>query len=117
MRINASIDDSYQQKLMAIQQATDLDTTEIIKKALDLMYEKTRSMSREKSQNLPDTVHGFAEGSVSKDSAAFVENNKSGAKLRALLASDFIGCGSGPEDGSVHYEKYVADYLDDKYPT
>lgn len=42
--------------------------------------------------------------------------NRPGAKLKALLDSDFVGCGEGPEDGSINYKKYVADYLDDKYP-
>jgi hypothetical protein len=44
------------------------------------------------------------------------EKNKPGAKLKALLGSDFVGCGEGPEDGSINYKKYFADYLDDKYP-
>ena len=50
MRINARIDDSYEQKLQAIQQATDLNTTEIIKQALDLYYEKNALSGKEKTR-------------------------------------------------------------------
>jgi len=68
MRINARIDDGYRQKLEAIQQATDLNTTEIIKKAIDLLYEKTALTGREKNRKLLEmlagTGHGPADGSV-----------------------------------------------------
>ena len=62
MRINARIDDSYEQKLRAIQQATDLNTTEIIKQALDLLYEKTALSGKEKNQKLLEMLAGTAEG-------------------------------------------------------
>lgn len=68
MQINAQIDDSYQQKLAAIQQATQLDTAGIIKQALDLMYEKTALTGKEKNRKLLEllagTGHGPADGSV-----------------------------------------------------
>jgi len=68
MQINAKIDDSYQQKLEAIQQATQLNTVEIIKHALDLFYEKTALTGREKNQRLLEilagTGHGPVDGSV-----------------------------------------------------
>ena len=62
MRINARIDDSYEQKLRAIQRATDLNTTEIIKQALDLLYEKTALSGKEKNQKLLEMLAGTAEG-------------------------------------------------------
>ena len=62
MRITARIDDSYKQKLKAIQQATDLNTTEVIKKALDLLYEKTELSGKEKNQKLLEMLAGKAEG-------------------------------------------------------
>ena len=82
MRITARIDDSYEHKLKAIQKITNLNTTEIIKQALDLLYEKTELNGKEKNQRL----------------------------LKKLA-----GIGSGPEDGSVNYKKYVAEYLDEKF--
>ena len=82
MRITARIDDSYAHKLKAIQQVTNLNTTEIIKKALDLLYEKTELTGKEKNQ---------------------------------ILLDKLAGIGHGPEDGSVNYKKYVAEYLDEKF--
>ncbi len=82
MRITARIDASYEQKLKIIQQKTHLNTTEIIKQALDLLYEKTELTAKEKNQRL----------------------------LKKLA-----GIGQGPEDGSIHYKKYVAGYLDEKF--
>jgi len=68
MRITARIDDSYEQKLKAIQQVTHLNTTEIIKQALDLLYEKTELSGKEKNQKLLQMLagigHGSADGSV-----------------------------------------------------
>jgi len=48
MRINARLDENHEQKLLAIQQATSLSTSEIIKQALDLLYEKTALTGRQK---------------------------------------------------------------------
>ncbi len=62
MRINARIDDSYEEKLRAIQQATALNTTEIIKQALDLLYEKTALSGKEKNQKLIEMLAGTAKG-------------------------------------------------------
>ena len=41
---------------------------------------------------------------------------KPGDKMKAMLGSDFVGSFEGPEDLSVNYKKYVAEYLDEKYP-
>jgi len=65
MRITARIDDSYEHKLHAIQQVTHLNTTDIIKQALDLLYdktEKTKLTGREKNQKLLQMLAGTAEG-------------------------------------------------------
>ena len=86
MRINARLDEQSEKNLQFIQQTTGETVTQIIKTLLQERAERLR------------------------------EKNKPGAKLKALLDSDFVGCGEGPEDGSVNYKKYFADYLDDKYP-
>jgi ribbon-helix-helix protein len=62
MRITARLDENYEQKLKAIQQKTHLNTTEIIKQALDLMYEKTELSGWEKNQKLIELLAGIGEG-------------------------------------------------------
>ncbi|CCE25368.1 ribbon-helix-helix protein, CopG family [Methylotuvimicrobium alcaliphilum] len=68
MRITARIDEDYEQKLKAIQRKTNLNTTEIIKIALDLLYEKTELSGAEKNRMLIDKLagigHGPSDGSV-----------------------------------------------------
>lgn len=68
MRINARLDENHEQKLLAIQQATSLSTSEIIKRALDLLYEKTTLSDKEKNRKLLEKLagigHGPADGSV-----------------------------------------------------
>ncbi|MCW5600601.1 hypothetical protein [Nitrosomonas sp.] len=82
MRITVRIDGSYEQKIKTIQQRTQLNTTDIIKQAIDLMYEKAELSAKEKN--------------------------------RELLAK-LAGIGHGPEDGSVNYKRYVAEYIDEKF--
>tara|TARA_R110000787_G_scaffold208226_2_gene318159 strand:+ start:6684 stop:6944 length:261 start_codon:yes stop_codon:yes gene_type:complete len=36
--------------------------------------------------------------------------------IHALLASDFVGCAEGPEEGSQTYKQDVMDYVDAKHP-
>lgn len=62
MRITARIDESYAQKLKTIQQITHLNTTEIIKQALDLLYEKTELTAKEKNQKLLSKLAGIGNG-------------------------------------------------------
>ena len=38
-------------------------------------------------------------------------------RLKALLASDFVGCSHGPEDLSTDYKSYLAKELEKKYGT
>lgn len=82
MRITVRIDDSYGQKIKTIQQRTQLNTTNIIKQAIDLLYEKAELSAKKKN--------------------------------RELLAK-LAGIGHGPEDGSVNYKRYIADYIDEKF--
>lgn len=65
MRITARIDEEYEKKIKTIQQVTHLNTTEIIKQALDLLYDKTEKIkltSKEKNQRLLEILAGTAEG-------------------------------------------------------
>jgi Arc/MetJ-type ribon-helix-helix transcriptional regulator len=63
MRITVRIDESYEQKLKTIQQRTHLNTTEVIKQALDLMHEKTGLTGKQKNQQLLNKLAGIGEGS------------------------------------------------------
>lgn len=82
MRITVRIDDSYEQKIKVIQQRTQLNTTDVIKQAIDLMYEQAELNTKEKNR-----------------------------KLLAKLS----GIGHGPEDGSINYKRYIAEYIDEKF--
>ncbi len=82
MRITVRIDDSYEQKIKIIQQRMQLNTTDVIKQGIDLMYEKAELSAKEKN--------------------------------RELLAK-LAGIGHGPEDGSVNYKRYIAEYIDEKF--
>lgn len=62
MQLNTQLDDSYQAKIVAIQQSTHLETSEIIKQALDLMYQKVALTPKEKNQRLIEMLAGTAEG-------------------------------------------------------
>jgi hypothetical protein len=62
MQLNTQIDDSYRQKIAAIHEATPLDTPEIIKQALDFLYEKTALTGRQKNRMLLEMLAGTAEG-------------------------------------------------------
>ncbi len=64
MQITEQLDDSYQAKIEAIQQSTHLNTNEIIKQALDLMYKKTTLTAKEKNKKLIEMLAGTAEGST-----------------------------------------------------
>jgi hypothetical protein len=58
MQITAQLDDSYQIRIAAIQQSTQTTLDEIIKQALDLLYEKTALMSQEKKYTSIDELAG-----------------------------------------------------------
>ena len=62
MRITVRIDESYEQKIKAIQQRTHLNTTDVIKQAIDLLYEKEELSAKEKNQKLIQMLAGTAKG-------------------------------------------------------
>ncbi|MGZ0020311.1 ribbon-helix-helix domain-containing protein [Nitrosomonas sp. wSCUT-2] len=62
MRITIRIDDSYAQKIKVIQQKTQLKTTNIIRQAIDLMYEKVKSNAKEKNRELLAKLAGIGHG-------------------------------------------------------
>lgn len=62
MRITVRIDDSYEQKIKVIQQRTQLNTTDVIKQAIDLMYEKAELSAKEKNRKLIEMLAGTAKG-------------------------------------------------------
>jgi hypothetical protein len=64
MQITAQLDDSYQTRIAAIQQSTQLDISGIIKQAIDLLYEKTALTPKEKNQKLIEMLAGTAEGAT-----------------------------------------------------
>lgn len=82
MRITVRVDDSYEQKIKIIQQRTHLNTTDVIKQAIDLLYEKAELSGKDKNRKLLDKLSGI---------------------------------GHGPEDGSVNYKHYIAEYIDEKF--
>ncbi|MGR9116784.1 MAG: hypothetical protein ACU85E_13545 [Gammaproteobacteria bacterium] len=84
MRVNARLDEKSEQDLRFIKQQTGESVTQIIK---ELLAEKADALR---------------------------QKQKPGAKMKALLESDFVGCAEGPEDGSVNYKKYIGEYLDEK---
>lgn len=51
MQITAQLDDSYQARIEAIQRSTQLNTSEIIRQALDLFYEKIALTPTPKEKN------------------------------------------------------------------
>jgi hypothetical protein len=99
MQITAELDDSYAEKFDQLLRIKGLSQMQQLKEALDYYFleeladVKVQSQKIEKKQEITD--------------------NK--GTLHDLLASDFVGCGEGPEDGSVNYKKYISEYLDEKY--
>lgn len=62
MRITVQIDDSYAQRIKAIQQRTQLSTTDIIQQAIDLIYKKMELNAKEKNRELPAKLAGIGHG-------------------------------------------------------
>ena len=58
MQITAQLDDSYQLRIAAIQQSTHTTLDDIIKQALDLLYEKTALIPKEKTYPSIDELAG-----------------------------------------------------------
>lgn len=51
MRITVRSDDSYEHKIKVIQQRTQLSSTDVIKQAIDLMYEQAELSAKEKTES------------------------------------------------------------------
>ncbi|SFF01956.1 hypothetical protein [Nitrosomonas sp. Nm166] len=62
MRITVRVDASYEQKIKAIQQRTHLNTTDVIKQAIDLLYEKAELSGKDKNRKLLDKLSGIGHG-------------------------------------------------------
>lgn len=85
MKINAELDDQSEQDLLFIQEQTGETVTRIIK---ELLADKAESLR---------------------------QKTRTGAKMKALLESDFIGCAEGPEDLSENYKDYLYKSLKEKH--
>ncbi len=72
MRINARLDEQSEKDLQFIKEQTGETVTQIIK---DLLSNKADELR---------------------------QKQRPGSKMQALLQSKFVGCGEGPEDGSVN---------------
>ena len=86
MRINARLEDSYEEKFLKIQQLENKSRTEILKEALDRYF-------ADELKQLEDQAWG---------------NNQ---EILAMIG----GIATGPEDGSIQYKKDIQDFLNDKY--
>ncbi len=64
MRVNARLDDERAEKLRQLQSLTRLSTSEIVKRAIDLLYRQQAGRSRDKLDALlSSNFVGCAEGS------------------------------------------------------
>lgn len=85
MKINAELDGQSEKDLLFIQEQTGETVTRIIK---ELLAEKAESLR---------------------------QKTRTGAKMKALLESDFVGCAEGPEDLSENYKDYLYNGLKEKH--
>ncbi|MGD7036146.1 hypothetical protein [Methylotuvimicrobium buryatense] len=85
MKINAELDGQSEQDLLFIQEQTGETIPRIIKELL-----------AEKAESLRQKTH-------------------SGAKMKALLESNFVRCAEGPEDLSEVYKDYLYNGLKEKH--
>ena len=87
MRITARLDDETERYLKKIKSIKNLETiTDVLKFSL-----------REAAEHLE-------------------QGARPGDKMKALLNSGFVGSFEGGEDLSSNYKRYIAEYLDEKYP-
>ncbi|MCU0289697.1 MAG: hypothetical protein MUF15_25300 [Acidobacteria bacterium] len=54
--------DSYEQKIKIVQQRTHLNTTDVIKQAIDLLYEKVELSAKKKNRELLAKLAGIGHG-------------------------------------------------------
>lgn len=85
MRINARLDEQSEKDLQFIKEQTGETVSGIIKELLADKAEELR------------------------------QKHQPGSKMKALLESDFVGCGEGPEDLSVNYKNYFYQGLKEKH--
>ena len=83
MRINARLDSEHSKKLEQLKKSRNLNVSDVVKQAIDLMHTQ--------------------------------QNNELKIKLEALLTSDFIGCGQGPENLSENHKNYLEQSLKEEY--
>jgi Arc/MetJ-type ribon-helix-helix transcriptional regulator len=62
MRITVRIDENYEQKIKIIQQRTHLNATDVIRQAIDLLYEKEELSIKEKNSRLLAKLAGIGHG-------------------------------------------------------
>jgi len=62
------------------------------------------------------TITDVLKYSLQETASHLEQQAKPGDKMKALLDSGFVGSFEGPEDLSVNYKDYIAEYLDEKYP-
>ncbi|MEZ5537327.1 MAG: hypothetical protein R3F02_17120 [Thiolinea sp.] len=87
MRINARLDDSFEEKFQYIQQTENKNRSEVVKEALERY---------------------FAVKLQQKKQTALEKNQEIRQRLSGKL--------SGSKTGSVHYKQEIKEYLDDKFP-
>ncbi|WP_292977791.1 hypothetical protein [Nitrosomonas sp.] len=63
MRITVRIDENYEKKIKIIQQRTHLSATDVIKRAIDLLYAESELNSKEKNSRLLTKLTGIDYGS------------------------------------------------------
>ena len=79
------LDEERAKKLKQLQSLTGQSTSDVLKRALDLLF----------AQHVGGGAVSSAETAVARD------------KLDALLSSDFIGCAAGPDDLADRYKDYL----------
>ncbi|MBW7901106.1 MAG: CopG family transcriptional regulator [Rhodocyclaceae bacterium] len=86
MRVNARLDDSYEDKFAYLQEATHLCVSDIVRESVDRYYEAVKAEQASKRHSLD------------------------------ALVGAFEGRPDTPDDLSTNYKKYVAEAIDAKYP-
>lgn len=87
IRINARLDEQSRQDLDYIREVTGQAVTDIVKRALAAYSDQLR------------------------------HRTKTGEKMHAILASDFVGCAEGPENLSTDYKDFLHQGLKEKHDT
>jgi len=86
MRVNARLDDSYEDKFAYLQAATHLCVSDIVRESVDRYYEAVKAECAQRARSLD------------------------------ALVGAFEGRPDTPSDLSANYKKYVAEAIEAKYP-